>query len=255
MPAPAARRSRAALATALVSVLLIISLAGALYWWRDPTRGLSNTVQPPPQGESKEKPAPPKIPDRMAQTSQPDQVAPAAVAQRALLYEEDPKGSQGKRFVGSAIWRTETVSPGAGQPPEIAIRADVEIPERNLKVTLSIRRNIDKSLPASHTIELMFNIPANFPFGGISNLPGILMKPTEQGRGEQLGGLTVKVTPTFFLVGLRSDDAQHNIQLLKERAWFDIPIVYTDGHRAILAVEKGTPGERAFVEAFKAWGQ
>ena len=48
---------------------------------------------------------------------------------------------------------------------------------------------------------------------------------------------------------------QRNLQLLKERGWFDIPIVYNNGRRAILAVEKGTPGERAFEEAFKAWGQ
>ena len=48
---------------------------------------------------------------------------------------------------------------------------------------------------------------------------------------------------------------QRNLQLLKERSWFDIPIVYNNGRRAILAIEKGTPGDRAFEEAFKAWGQ
>jgi len=32
-------------------------------------------------------------------------------------------------------------------------------------------------------------------------------------------------------------------------------VVYTDGKRAILAVEKGTPGDNAFKEAFAAWGQ
>jgi hypothetical protein len=31
--------------------------------------------------------------------------------------------------------------------------------------------------------------------------------------------------------------------------------VYTNNRRAILALEKGTPGERAFADAFKAWGQ
>jgi hypothetical protein len=46
---------------------------------------------------------------------------------------------------------------------------------------------------------------------------------------------------------------QRNIQLLKERPWFDIPLVYTSGGRAILAIEKGPPGERAFAEAFAAW--
>ena len=38
----------------------------------------------------------------------------------------------------------------------------------------------------------------------------------------------------------------------RERAWFDIPIVHNNGRRAILALEKGNPGERAFEEAFKA---
>jgi hypothetical protein len=181
----------------------------------------------------------------------------AAVGQRVVLYEEDPADPQGKRFVGSAVWRTESVSPGGGQPADMAIRADFEISERNITASMSIRRNTDQALPASHTIELMFNIPADFPFGGIKDVPTILMKQAEQARGAPLAGLVVKVTPTFFLVGLQSGEgeAQHNIQLLKERPWFDIPIVYTNGRRAILAVEKGTPGERAFAEVFKAWGQ
>jgi len=38
-------------------------------------------------------------------------------------------------------------------------------------MTLSMRRNTDQALPASHTIEIMFNLPADFPFGGINNVP------------------------------------------------------------------------------------
>ena len=34
-----------------------------------------------------------------------------------------------------------------------------------------------------------------------------------------------------------------------------MPMVYTNGRRAILAMEKGTPGERVFNEAFAAWGK
>src|SRR5262249_57331108 len=49
-------------------------------------------------------------------------------------------------------------------------------------------------------------------------------------------------------------ESQRNITLLKEKPWFDIPIVYTDGRRAILAIEKGRSGERAFGQAFAAWG-
>ncbi len=43
-----------------------------------------------------------------------------------------------------------------------------------------------------------------------------------------------------------------NLEMLKERPWFGIPIVYNNGRRAILAIEKGAPGERAFQEAFAA---
>jgi len=189
----------------------------------------------------------------------PTNTAPAgaAVAQRVVLYEEDPNDAQGKRFVGSAIWRTETVSPGPGQAAEVAVRADVEIPERRIAMTWSLRRNSDPNLPASHTVEIMFRLPQDFPSGGVSNVPGILMKQAEQSRGTPLSGLAVKVTTGFFLIGLSSTEAdrERNVQLLKERAWFDIPVVYGNNRRAILALEKGTPGERAFEEAFKAWKQ
>ena len=196
----------------------------------------------------------PKITDRLG--SQETQSGPA-VAQRVVLYEEEPNDPQGKRYVGSAIWRTETVSPGPGRPPELAIRADVEIPERRMTMSFSIRRNTDQTLPASHTMEVMFNLPADFPAGGISNVPGVLMKQAEQTRGTPLAGLAVKVTNNFFLIGLSAveSDQARNVQLLKERAWFDIPIVYNNNRRAILAIEKGTPGERAFAEAFAAWKQ
>jgi hypothetical protein len=206
----------------------------------------------------------PKIMDRIEPGSPQTRAAPAPAtqaavppAQKVVLYEEDPADPNGKRFVGSAIWRTETVTPGAGQPPEVAIRADVEVPERKLDMTFSLRPNTDKSLSATHTVEFMFKLPADFPSGGISNVPGILAKQAEQTRGTPLAGLAVKVTTGFFLMGLSNADADkyRNLQLLKEMSWFDIPLVYNNNRRAILALEKGTPGERVFADAFKAWKQ
>ena len=173
-------------------------------------------------------------------------------AQKVVLYEEDP-APDGKRFVGSAIWRTDTVPATPGQPPELAIRADIEVPERKLAVTWSLRRNSDKAF----TVEILFKLPADFPAGGISNVPGLLMKQGEQTRGVPLKGLAVKVNPGFFLIGMSIADAdkERNFQLLKERGWFDIAVVYNNNRRAILAMEKGAPGERVFVEAFKSWNQ
>src|SRR5271169_71254 len=209
--------------------------------------------------------AEPKFPGRVPQDQGSGQLPGAgassnqagpAVAQRVVLYQEDPNNPQGKQFVGSAVWRTDTVSPGTGLAPELEVRADIEIPEQHMTVTWTLRRNTDQALPASHTIEIMFNLPPNFPGGGVANVPGVLMKESEQARGVPLAGLAVKVTNGFFLIGLSAVDAdvQRNISLLKERSWFDIPVVYNDNRRAILALEKGTPGERVFADAFAAWG-
>ena len=257
-------RSYVGLIKVAMILLVVAGIAGAIYWQRHTIGTMVAQFRSQPAQKPKDASQPavrPKISDRIGQsgtTSPSTANAPAAaVAQKVVLYDEDPSDPQGKRYVGSALWRTETISPGPGLAPELAIRADIEIPERKLRMTWSLRRNTDKALPASHTIEIMFTLPADFPEGGINNVPGVLMKQNEQARGVPLAGLAVKVTNGYFLIGLSAVDVdvQRNIQLLKERDWFDIPLVYTSGKRAILAMEKGTPGTRAFEEAFRAWGQ
>ena len=39
-----------------------------------------------------------------------------ATTQRVVLYEDNPSDPQGKRYTGSAVWRTETVRPAPGLP-------------------------------------------------------------------------------------------------------------------------------------------
>jgi len=177
--------------------------------------------------------------------------AQAPAPQRAVLYEEDPADPAGKRHAGSVTWRTE---PSSSDQP-LAIRAQLEIPERRMSMTMSLRPNSEKALPASHTIELVFKLPTDFPFGGISNVLGILMKRAEEVRGVPLAVSTVKITTGMFLIGLSAvdSDMQRNRELLEAQSWFDVPIVYENGRRAILAIEKGAPGEDAFKEALAAW--
>ena len=252
----------------ILLLLVLAGLAGAGYWQRGAIsemvaslRKSAPTLAPAPKPTQPAAPTTrPKIADRVGSdngTANKAATPAAAVAQKVVLYEEDTSDPKGKRYVGSAIWRTETVSPGAGLPPEVAVRADVEIPERHMRMTFSMRRNTDKALPASHTIEIIFTLPSDFDQGGIGNIPGVLMKAEEQARGVPLAGLAVKVTNGYFLIGLSAVDVdtQRNIKLMKEQDWLDIPVVYTNGKRAILAIEKGTPGNRVFEEAFRAWGE
>jgi hypothetical protein len=46
---------------------------------------------------------------------------------------------------------------------------------------------------------------------------------------------------------------QRNIELLRSRSWFLIPMRYSNGKRALLLFEKGKPGERVFEDAMQTW--
>jgi hypothetical protein len=246
--------------SAIAVGIVLILVGAAILWGKSAVTTVSGLFKSQPAVEqTKDVSQPlskPKIPDRVGQPSSTEQpVAP--VAQRVVLYDEDPSDPKGKQYVGSVVWRTEPIKASGNQKADIAVRADIEIPDRKFKMTMSFRRNTDSSLPASHTAELTFILPQDFSGGGVANVPGILMKSNEQARGTPLAGLAVKVTDGFFLVGLSNVDADRsrNIQLLKERSWFDVPLVYANQRRAIIAIEKGAPGERAFNDAFAAWGE
>jgi hypothetical protein len=125
-----------------------------------------------------------------------------------------------------------------------------------MTVSWEMRRNTDRSRPASYTIEIAFNLPPSFR-GGVGNIHGLLMKPSEQARGTPLTGLSVTTSKDSFLVAVPADqtDLRKDIQLLRDEKWLAIPIVYGNGTRAILAIQKGPPGELALADALKAWGQ
>jgi hypothetical protein len=130
-----------------------------------------------------------------ASAARPEAIPTASIA-RAVLYEEEPNNPYGGRSEGTVTWRAETVAPG-----QLSIRAEIEIPQKQMSVVWELRRNIDPALTASHTIEITFNQE-------IANVPGVLMKASEQARGSPLAGVSVKVKQANFLIGLSSADAQ-----------------------------------------------
>lgn len=175
--------------------------------------------------------------------------------QVAVLYEEGEKpGAKGAALPGKVSWEAVEASVG-GQDPEWVVRATATVPERDLTVKLTIRENHDDTLPASHLIELSFITPDDFPGGGIANVPGMIMKKTEEERGNALLGAAARVSSGLFWIALSSgeEDEVQNKRLLSDRAWIDIPILYENGRRAILTLQKGESGERAVAQALKAW--
>jgi len=175
-----------------------------------------------------------------------------AETQRASLYEETP-GGQGKRYDGTVTWRAEQAT--GGNAAGLSVIAQVKVPERPLDLTMSIRRNLDPTLPATHTMELNFDMPADSATGGVTEMVGVMMKPDQEAPGQHLAASRVKVRDGFFILGLSAldVDVRHNIDVLQNRPWFGIPIRYKNGNRAVLVIEKGETGDRLFADAFTRW--
>lgn len=190
-----------------------------------------------------------------AQSEDVDSGSAVAVAQKAIFYEERTTASEGSAEPGTTVWSLVQESPGADLPPEPAIRAQVSVPDKDVQLRMTIRRNADESLPASHIIEMIFLTPENFQGGGIENILRIALKGSEQEAGNPLIGIPVKIADGFFLVALNDSKAETeaNLTLLRRQSWIDVPVVYKSGRRALFTMEKGVPGDKVFEEALKAW--
>jgi len=202
-------------------------------------------------GNTASAPSPTATPSPSPSASAPSPRPPDA--QRVMLYEEDPTNPDGMSYQGWAVWR---IDPGASSDAaDAAIICQVALPDRPMAVTLAIRRNTDRGLPASHTIDLKFDIPPGSPTQGVLDVAGIMMKPNEESSGQQLAANRVKVSKDVFLIGLSAIDldVQQNMQILKDRPWIGVPFVYGSGHRAVLAIEKGETGTKIINEMLARW--
>lgn len=181
--------------------------------------------------------------------------AAAAVAQKAYLYEEGLAGAGASRDNAAMLWSLEEEPPAEGLPPEAVIKGHLDVPGRGLAMDLTIKRNVDEALPASHIIELLFQVPSDFSGGNIDNVARFVMKSSEQARGEGLVAVPAKIDAGYFLIALNNLEQamQTNQRLLIDSSWIDVPLGYTSGRRALVTLEKGAIGDKVFRDAFADW--
>ena len=183
------------------------------------------------------------------------QQAVALVAQKAILYEEGKAGGQAMISTGRVVWQTAP-DPTDPKPGAIQLKARIEIPDRKMVVSMQMHPNSDTAFPASHMIELRFELGSDFDGKAVAGVPGIILKANEQARGDPLNGASAKVADNFFWVALGAAEQEkaRNMRLLKERGWIDIPLLYETGRRAILTIEKSGAGDQVVSDALAAWG-
>lgn len=181
-------------------------------------------------------------------------VAPAANGERVFLYEERLGQTSPTAVPGTVAW-TALRETGEDGKPNPEIQGKISIPDRGLTALITIKRNSDSSLPASHLIEVVFSVPPDFEGGAIDKLERIAMKRTEQDRGDPLVAVSAKVTDDTYLVALNdfADVMKANLDLLSTRGWIDIPVSYRNGRRALLTLDKGAAGKAVFDQVIKEW--
>ncbi|SFI84444.1 histidine kinase [Methylobacterium brachiatum] len=257
------------------SVLAVVIglIAVAAFMLRDrpqtlPTNGTETADSQPTESESKfgdrvggEAAPAPRSAARQDGTA-PAKVAPTpaqpnlSVAQRAELIEEGTgaDNAQPTKTTGRVTWRLDTVNGEQGQPLQNAVVATVTIPDAGLTLVMTIQRNLDATLPASHTVSLAFSQTGDGA-RTVQDVGLLQAKDDENGRGSPVSGLPVRVRDNLFLIGLSSlqNDVDRNTDLLLHRNWFDLAVRYTSGKRAVLTFEKGSAGAQVMQNAFDAW--
>ncbi|KKB07476.1 hypothetical protein [Devosia chinhatensis] len=172
---------------------------------------------------------------------------------QSLLLEASNDGQSGAvPFSGTVDW-TEGVD-DIGLP---TLQARASIPARNLDVTLTIRKNSDPILPASHLMEITFDVPDTFMGGSIATLAGVLLKNEELVPGTALSGAAARVVGNSFLFALSAspNDVATNSDLLRSRRWMDLAVIYGTGRNAILTLEKDEDAQVLFDRALAAWAE
>ena len=77
---------------------------------------------------------------------------------------------------------------------------------------LASTRTPTTSLPASHLVEVVVDTPADFPGKAIGSIPRLVLKPTEDARGQPLVGAAAKVADGFFWIALSAAERRHRQQ-------------------------------------------
>jgi hypothetical protein len=199
-------------------------------------------------------PAATPAPTAAATTAPPAANPGVSVAARAAMLVAVAADPQKPAVsLGSVVW--STIPAAAGQPATVAVKAEADIPDLKMHAVMTLRKNTDPSLPASHTIDLRLTFADGAEIKGIKDMRVPMMRRDDPPSQDALSGVRVKISDSYFLVGLNRGDAElaHNIDLVANRGWFDFPMLLNDDRIAKLTFEKGADGERIVNEALAAW--
>jgi hypothetical protein len=193
------------------------------------------------------------------QTSQPapeaDNGALPDAARAAMVIASQDNPQNPVVNLGSTVW--STIPPSPGQPGTVAVKADADIPDLKMHASMTLRKNTDPTLQATHTIDLDFALADGAPITGFKDVGAPQMHEPDTPTSEALTSVKVKVkvNDVHFLIALANgdQDTARNFDLMRTRAWFEFPLLLNDDRIAKLAFQKSPEGVAMLGKAFDAW--
>jgi hypothetical protein len=228
-----------------------------------PSAKIAERVEPTPPA-SPAPPAPAGGP-QAGQSSGPG-AAPASPAPEAANPPAAPSAGRAAMLVaaadnpqkpvvslGSTTW--SLIPPAPNQPATVAVKAEADIPDLKMHATMTLRKNTDPTLQATHTIDLKFSFAEGAPITGFKDVGLPQMRKEDSTAAEALTSVKVKISDTYFLIALAKgeSDTARNLDLMQTRAWFDFPLLLNDDRIAKVVFQKSPEGQAMLDKAFDAW--
>jgi hypothetical protein len=229
----------------------------------EPSAKIAERVEPAPLAP----PAPP-VAASGTQPGQPDAqgAAPANPAPEGANPAASPSAGRAAMLVaaadnpqkpvvslGSTTW--SLIPPAPNQPATVAVKAEADIPDLKMHATMTLRKNNDPTLQATHTIDLKFAFADGAPITGFKDVGLPQMRKEDSTAAEALTSVKVKISDTYFLIALAKGDADtaRNLDLMQTRTWFDFPLLLNDDRIAKIVFQKSPEGQAMLDKAFEAW--
>ena len=179
-----------------------------------------------------------------AGTPEPAAIA-AVIPGQSYLYEAVGEGDA-PAHEGTVGWAFVDDADG----PRIEVRID--IPDRDMRVVLSMREAPETATGVSHTIEAIVTIPPDHPGGTFQSIAQLVAKTTEDAIGNAIVARSAPVSQGHFMLDFNAENERQNM-LQMRRDWFDLGFVYANGDRAIVTFSKGSQGHAVMQQAVAAW--
>lgn len=162
----------------------------------------------------------------------------------------EPTPGAPSQFEGQVNWSYQADNTLGGQK---SLRALIEFPNAQLNVDLSISRNTDSGLGASHIVMVIFD--GRSGLGNVLEMSAIEWRERENQVGGLLNGTVVPIQTNVFMIGLDKAEANvtRNLDLLQSQKWMVFEFRLQNGRRGAALVEKGLSGDKAIAEALRDW--